>query len=103
MRKTFAAPALLAISLGSCVPDAFGSATDGERETLARLAYELEALEPLIEEAEAQSDPDARVEFRYDWLRRDLERVRHGIQEHIEAPRQPQPRQIDPLQGDYRR
>ncbi|MBK5944838.1 RAQPRD family integrative conjugative element protein [Halorhodospira halophila] len=84
-------------------PIALSDAANGERDALARLAYELEALEPLIEEAEAQSDPDARVEFRYDWLRRDLERVRHGIQEHIEAPRQPQPRQIDPLQGDYRR
>ncbi|MBK1734885.1 conjugal transfer protein [Halorhodospira abdelmalekii] len=84
-------------------PVAMSGATDGEREALARLAHELKALEPLIKEAEAQADPDARVDFRYDWLRRDLECVRYGIREHIEAPRQPQPRQVEPLQGDYRR
>lgn len=75
---------------------------DGEREALARLAYELKALAPLVQEAEAQAEPNARIRFRYDWLRQDLERVRSGIQAHIDAPRAA-PRKVEPLRGDYRR
>lgn len=73
----------------------------GERAALARLDQELYALGPLIEMAEAQSDPDARIRFQYDWLRRDLDRIRLGIIEHLSAPRN-QPRKIEPLRGDYR-
>ncbi len=75
---------------------------DAERETLARLIHEIEALAPLIETAESQASPDARIRFRYDWLRRDLELVRSGIEEHIDAPRT-EPRTFPPLRGDYRR
>ena len=42
------------------------------------------------------------MRFRYDWLRQDLQRLRLGIQEHINAPRA-QPRSFPPLRGDYRR
>ena len=76
--------------------------TDGEREALARLAHEIDALVPLVAKAEAQADPDARIRFRYEWLRQDLERVRAGIQAHIDAPRA-EPRKVEPLRGDYRR
>lgn len=75
---------------------------DAEREALARLTHEIEALEPLIRSAESQANPDARVRFRYAWLRNDLARVRLGIQEHIDAPRA-EPRTFPPLRGDYRR
>ena len=93
----------LAALLGVVMPatQAVGDA-DGEREALARLAHEIEALAPLVAQAEAQANPDARIRFRYDWLRWDLERVRAGIQEHVDAPRA-EPRKIDPLRGDYRR
>ena len=74
----------------------------GEREALARVIHELQALEPLLRAAQSQSNPDARVRFRYDWLRQDLQRLRLGIQEHINAPRT-QPRSFPPLRGDYRR
>ena len=74
---------------------------DAERESLARVIHELEALQPLLLEAEIAADPDARIQFRYDWLREDLERIRQGIQEHIDAPRS-EPRLIAPLRGDYR-
>ena len=74
---------------------------DVEREALARLVYELEVLQTLIDRAEQAADTDARVHFRYDWLRQDLERVRAGIKEHIEAPRT-EPRTVKPLRGDYR-
>jgi len=74
---------------------------DAEREALARLIHEIEALEPVIATAESQATPEARIRFRYDWLRQDLERIRAGIQEHIDAPRN-EPRQVPPLRGDYR-
>ena len=75
---------------------------DAERESLARIIHELEQLRPLLVEAEAAADADARIRFRYDWLLRDLERVRDGIQQHIDAPRAA-PRAVTPLRGDYRR
>jgi RAQPRD family integrative conjugative element protein len=75
---------------------------DGERGTLARLEHELAALEPLVAEAEAQAPPDARIRFRYDWLREDLERVQAGIRAHVSAARA-EPHKIPPLRGDYRR
>ena len=74
---------------------------DAEREALARLIHEIEALKPLVETAESQASPEARIRFRYDWLRQDLERIRAGIQEHIDAPRN-EPRKVPPLRGDYR-
>ncbi len=76
--------------------------TDAEGAALARLVHELGALEPLIRTAESQSNPDARIRFRYDWLRQDLMRVRLGVQEHIHTPRA-EPRTFPPLRGDYRR
>jgi RAQPRD family integrative conjugative element protein len=74
---------------------------DAEREVLSRVAQELESLDPLIRAAESQADPDARRGFRYDWLRQDLERVRQGIQDHIDVPRA-EPRSFPPMRGDYR-
>lgn len=76
--------------------------SDAERAALARLAHELAVLEPLLREAQAQADPDARIRFRYDWLLADLTRVRSGIQDHIDNPRA-EPRTVTPLRGDYRR
>ena len=89
-----------------CTGLVFGSSQalsdpDAEREALARLIHEIEALEPIISTAESQSSPNARIRFRYDWLRQDLERIRAGIQEHIDAPRN-EPRKVPPLRGDYR-
>ena len=89
--------------IGFNLPIQFAVAdTDGERTALARIAHELEALEPLIREAESQANPDTRIRLRYDWLRQDLSRIRQGIQEHIDVPRA-EPRTFPPLRGDYRR
>ena len=73
-----------------------------ESERLARIVHELEALEPLIAEAEAAALPEARIRFRYDWLRRDLARVKGGLEAHLEAAGD-EPRSFAPLRGDYRR
>lgn len=93
---------LIAGLLSTALPTQFAVAdTDGERAALARIAHELEALEPLIREAESQANPDARIRLRYDWLRQDLSRIQQGIQEHIDVPRA-EPRTFPPLRGDYR-
>lgn len=86
-----------ALSIQSAIAD-----TDAEREALAHITHELETIESLILKAESQAEPDARIHFRYDWLRQDLSRIQHGIQDHINAPRS-QPRSFPPLRGDYRR
>ncbi len=87
--------------LGTILPVPFANA-DGEREILARIAHEIELIQPLINQATSQANPDARVRFQYDWLRQDLHRIQHGIQEHIDTPRS-EPRTFPPLRGDYRR
>ena len=78
-----------------------GVLADAEHEALARLIHEINALAPLIETAASQANPDARIRFRSDWLRKDLARIRAGIQEHLDAPRT-EPRAFLPLRGDYR-
>ncbi len=89
--------------LGMALPVQFAVAdADGERAALARIINELQAIEPMITKAESQANPDARIRFQYVWLRQDLDRVRLGIQEHIDTPRS-QPRTFPPLRGDYRR
>ena len=84
-------------AVSTCFADA-----DGEREVLARLVNELNALEPLIAQAEAQAPPEVRVKLNYLWLRQDVAKVRSGILEHVDAPRA-EPRSVPPLRGDYRR
>jgi RAQPRD family integrative conjugative element protein len=81
-----------------------GAVADQEREheALAKLAHEIEALQPVIDSAQAQADYPARIHFQYAWLKQDLAKVREGILEHVHAPLS-EPRRIPPLSGDYRR
>lgn len=73
-----------------------------ERAALASLLHELQVLETLIANAEAQREKDTRIQFRYDWLRQDIDRIKTGLRAHINAPRI-EPRNFPPLRGDYRR
>ena len=68
---------LLVIGLiGTALPVQFAIAdADGERESLARIAHEIEAIQPLIRQAASQANLDARVRFQYDWLRQDLDQI----------------------------
>ena len=95
---------LLALGLlTAALPFQFAVAdADGERESLARIIHELQAIQPLISEATSQANPDARIRFQYDWLRQDLIKIQQGLQAHLEAPRS-EPRTFPPLRGDYRR
>ncbi len=95
-KKTPTIALLLLFSSATALADA-----DGERAALAQIIHELNALEPLIIEAKAQSDHDARVRFQYDWLALDIARIKSGVKAHIVAPRA-QPRSFPPLKGDYR-
>ena len=88
--------------IGSFITPVVFADADVERDALAKIIHELNALEPLIKQAKANADQDARVRFRYDWLRQDLKQIRDGVQSHIDAPRA-QPRSFPPLRGDYRR
>jgi RAQPRD family integrative conjugative element protein len=101
LRLSMLTGTLVAAALAALLPAASADA-DAEREALARLAHEMESLEPLVRQAESQAEPDVRIRFRYEWLRHDLARVRQGIEGHLSAPRS-EPRTFPPLRGDYRR
>ena len=74
---------------------------DAEHTALAQIITELKALDDLIDRAEKEADPTARISFQYDWLRRDLKLVRRGVQDHLDTPSS-EPREFEPLHGDYR-
>jgi len=98
--KRVAALSALAASLMVLCGSAARADEDAQRETLARIAYELSRLEQLAAEGSKQQETDARTRFRFDWLGRDLALVRRGIEDHVDAPRQPRP--VPALRGDYR-
>jgi len=83
-----------------CVAPVARADEDAEREQLARIEFELERLQAMVSDAGKRAPTGQRVKFRYDWLQRDLALVRQGIEEHLDAPRQPRP--VPPLRGDYR-
>jgi RAQPRD family integrative conjugative element protein len=74
---------------------------DNEREQLASISNELALLQERVLTASKTADSTGRVRFQYEWLAKDLELVRRGVDDHLDAPRQP--RVIPPLKGDYRR
>jgi len=100
MKRQFWPSTFLVIGLS--VTSAALADTGAEREALAKIIHELNVLEPLIKQAEANAEEDVRIRFRYDWLRLDLKQIKDGIQSHIDSPRA-QPRSFPPLRGDYRR
>ncbi len=72
-----------------------------ELAALTRLEREIQLLEPLLREAQSAAQ-SSRLQFDYDALRLDLDRIRLGIREY-RAGEISQPRAIEPLSGDYRR
>ena len=100
MKRHLWLPSFLIIGL-VVTPAAFADA-DAEREALAKVIHEPNALDSLIKRAEANAEQDSRIRFRYDWLRQDLKQIKDGVHSHIDSPRA-QPRSFPPLRGDYRR
>lgn len=72
-----------------------------ELAALTRLENELLLLEHTVREAE-RAGQHLRYQFSYDALRLDLTRIRLGIREY-RAGELTQPREIEPLSGEYRR
>ena len=77
-------------------------ALSSEHRALLKIDQHLAELVTLIEVAEQSADPDARIRFRYDWLRRDIAKVRNGVQAHIHRPLAEKLANAE-LHGDYRR
>ena len=98
-KHSFIAPITLAITL---VLAALTLHADrgAERAALTRLVEEMDRLEPLIARAERESEIHDRVRFRYDWLRRDLEEVKSGVETFLQDT-EFTPRTFEQLQGDY--
>jgi len=74
--------------------------TASENAELARLIHLLDAMNPIINAAQAQRDPAQRIQFQYDWLRQDLANIRMGIVRKINLPTI-EPRAIKPLKNDF--
>jgi len=74
---------------------------DAEKAKLAMIIHELEAITPLIEDAETLADKSDRIQFQYEWLLRDISNIKSAIQEHIDTPRI-QPRNFPPIDNKYR-
>ncbi|HEJ2500951.1 RAQPRD family integrative conjugative element protein [Pseudomonas aeruginosa] len=91
---------LLAVSLSALQPAIADDTL--EREQLAALARQLDLIDRLAEHA-AHTAPQERARYHFDHarLRKDLQRVRAGIQDYLTPPRA-QPRDPVELSGDYR-
>ena len=98
MKRT---PVLAVLSLALLASAPARADADAEREALARIAFDLQRVQEQVREAAREAPGGARVRFEYAYLERDLELVRRGIEDHLDAPRQPRP--VPPLSGDYRR
>lgn len=102
-RRTWALRALVLTALVSAAVLTMRPAAadeDSEREQLARISYELQRLQSMVDEASRRAPSGQRISFRYEWLKRDLALVQRGVDDHLDAPRQP--RAIPPLRGEYR-
>ncbi|MBD3611517.1 MAG: hypothetical protein HUJ13_03730 [Hydrogenovibrio crunogenus] len=76
--------------------------SSSERKALLNILSHLQEIDVLIKTAETQQNPDQRIKFRYDWLRKDLYKVNRGISDHLSSP-ESQPRSFEPVMGEYRR
>lgn len=96
------APKLVILLFGLSTSICANATNYAERESLARLVHELDALHALADEAQSHANPDSRIRFQYNILKKDLMKIRLGIKEHLDEPAI-EPREYAPLSGDYRR
>ena len=78
-----------------------GETQMSEREHLARLLHELDAIAPIITNAQRAPKDPGRTRFKYRTLKRDLKLMRDGIEaylyENLNEPRET----VLPLSGGY--
>ena len=74
--------------------------TEQMHTTLARINTLLSQINPLINLAERQEDPNERVKFQFEVLRKDIADVQSGIAQALNRV-SIQPRTVAPLSGDY--
>ena len=73
-----------------------------EREALAKVASEINAIKHLVHDASKLSENRSRVKFNYDALMNDLEVIRAGINTHLSQPIDPvMPSSVNALGGSY--
>lgn len=101
MKKLVVASLLIfnLMTVGGFIPAAYAD-TEAENATLARIVHELDALQPLINQAQSERPRYARVRFNYDKLRADINKIKQGIQQQLSnAPIEPHI--VQPIAGDY--
>ncbi len=71
-----------------------------ESTDLARISNILNAVYPIIDDAQKESPKNTRVKFRYDWLKKDIQAIQAGIAEKINMSKV-EPRVVQPLKTQY--
>jgi RAQPRD family integrative conjugative element protein len=90
---------LLVLSVSVGLQNAFAD-TENEQALLAQIIQRLDALTPLINQAQSQASTNTRLIFNYDALRADLAKIKEGINQPLSANAL-EPRPITPISGDY--
>jgi len=76
--------------------------SDQERENaiLSGIKKELRIVMELIDEAENEKERQEKMNFQYDWLKEDVEKITQGIEDKISKAHL-YPRRILEIKGDY--
>ena len=98
--KTKILKTLLIMSVSASLIGTAYADTENEHALLAEVIQQINALTPLINQAQAQADPNARIVFNYAQLRSDLQLIKNGINQPLTSTAL-EPRQVTPLSGDY--
>ena len=99
--KPLIAVLLVVFSAGLSHPAVAGETQMSEREHLARVLHELDAIKPILLSAQRAPKNPGRTRFKYKTLLRDLNLMRQGLDEYIQGTVD-QPRQtVRPLSGSY--
>ena len=79
------------------------AASAHEQDQLSRVQQQLEIIERLATQAEADNtpEPDDRYRFDYPRLSQDILHIRRGVKDYL-SPSRAQPRDSNEITGDYR-
>lgn len=96
-------PLLTLLLVALSAAHAWACDSDAEREQLAAVIRQLTITEHLAVQTAARAAPvGTRYHFDYARLQQDLQHIRQGI-EHYLTPSRAQPKDLQPLAGDYTR